>query len=428
MRYPTRTGSLVMAFFATLAVACGESGGGLAGAGGMAGQGGAAGVGGMGGGAGGIAGVPGAYALAYLAEQERPDFQDLYVGRTNGTDNYRVNHELDAERGRVLAFAWSPDGTRVAYLADDNPFIGPACPTCSQELFTSQPDGSDNRRVNGALVENGRVESFSWSPDGSRIAYLATQDTDDIPELYTDTATGADNQKINGVLSVGDSVGEYHWSPDGSRLAYLVHRAGDDVREVYSNAAEGGDEQRVNPALPANRQVRSFLWSPAGTRIAYTADQDTAGLFELFTSAPDGSENAKVNGELQPGSFGLRFSRYEWNSDGSLLAYQADETQIGAEELFTAAPDGSERNKVNPELPGGASLSGFAWSPDGLRIAYVADQDTLSVRELYVSAPDGTANQKINTKLPEGGFGFVSGFRWSPDGGRRSVGALHQSP
>ena len=93
-----------------------------------------------------------------------------------------------------------------------------------------------------------------------------------------------------------------------------------------------------------------------------------------------------------------------------------------------AAPDGSNWHKVNPELPVGADVSGFAWSPSASTIAYVADQDTVAVRELYVSASDGTENHKINAALPDGGFGFVTGFRWSPDGGRIAYLADQDAP
>ena len=96
MRPLALVGALATVSLALFAAACGDSQSGAAAMGGSAGRGGSGavgGIGGQGGGAGGFPGAPGAYLLAYLAEQERADFADLYAGRTNGADNQRVNHE-----------------------------------------------------------------------------------------------------------------------------------------------------------------------------------------------------------------------------------------------------------------------------------------------------------------------------------------------
>ena len=52
--------------------------------------------------------------------------------------------------------------------------------------------------------------AFAWSPDGSRIAYVAAQDSNS-EELYSSTADGvANNVKLSG----GGTVDSFLWSPD----------------------------------------------------------------------------------------------------------------------------------------------------------------------------------------------------------------------
>src|SRR5690606_35364589 len=62
----------------------------------------------------------------------------------------------------IHAATWSPDGTRSAYLAD----------TSGRLQLWMQPAGGGNAVQLTALPDR-RVTGFRWSPDGSRIAFLA---------------------------------------------------------------------------------------------------------------------------------------------------------------------------------------------------------------------------------------------------------------
>jgi Tol biopolymer transport system component len=113
--------------------------------------------------------------------------------------------QLTKSETAINNFAWSDDGHSIAYLATE-----PA-PPVSKERKEYMGDFEVVRReysfnhiwtfnvsdaFNGPLVGKQRtkkkefsVESFSWSPDGSRIAFSATINPDLMPGNYRRRAT-----------------------------------------------------------------------------------------------------------------------------------------------------------------------------------------------------------------------------------------------
>ncbi|WP_211227230.1 hypothetical protein, partial [Saccharospirillum impatiens] len=66
--------------------------------------------------------------------------------------------------------------------------------------------------VSGPLVSaNSDVVDFQWSPDSSRLAYRADQDTDGVNELYSSLAAGGDNVKVSGPLVTNGDVFDFSW-------------------------------------------------------------------------------------------------------------------------------------------------------------------------------------------------------------------------
>ena len=92
-------------------------------------------------------------------------------------------------------------------------------------------------RIPAAPPPGTTVEFFAWAPDASRIAYVADQEADLVFELFTSLAAGGGNVKVSGPMVVGGSVSgsplgndpyappRFAWAPDSSRLAYLANQA-----------------------------------------------------------------------------------------------------------------------------------------------------------------------------------------------------------
>jgi WD40 repeat protein len=161
--------------------------------------------------------------------------------------------------------AWSPDGTRIAYLS--RPTNG-----LDATLRTVRPDGTDDRQLGTTLYY---VRPADWSPDGRQIA--ATRN--DFTVVVVDATTGDVTRAIGPGMSPT-------WSPDGRRLAFAANGI------TISNA--DGSNQRVIPFT-----AYEPAWSPDNDWIAVQAG-------DIYLIAPDsivhlGSRDSTVIHHFVPG-------------------------------------------------------------------------------------------------------------------------------
>ena len=108
---------------------------------------------------------------------------------------------------------------------------------------------------------------------------------------------------------------------------------------------------------------------------------------------------------------------FKISPDGTRVAYRADQDFLNRIELYVAAMDGSNVDKINPPMIANGDVEEYQWSPDGTQVVYTADAEQDEVDEVYLADADGGNHAKIN--------GFVGGppamvelfdIQWSPDG------------
>jgi dipeptidyl aminopeptidase/acylaminoacyl peptidase len=155
-------------------------------------------------------------------------------------------------------WAWSPTQDQLAFVARTRH---------GAELVLLDPATSKRTSI---VATQGAIPALAWSPDGSMIAYVANEPTQ--PSRIFLVRPGANPEGIGGpsisfaccsldAINVFDNL---VWSPDGTRLALSTERDGLTVVPI-----DGSSERTVSDGHP-----QSFAWSPDGREIAFMAGRD----------------------------------------------------------------------------------------------------------------------------------------------------------
>lgn len=226
------------------------------------------------------------------------------------------------------------------------------------------------------------------------------------PGLYVIDPGDADVGRLTSHPSDTDAT----WSPDGSRIAFV--RFDGDGWGLHVMAADGTEVRRLAPAASlVDASDTDPAWSPDGTRVAFSrggreASAET-GEADIYTVSPDGTDLERLTeGPAIEGA-------PTWSPDGSRIAFVAYDLALGGEPPSPTRLTIMRTDGTGLIEPGVEDVEGPAWSPDGSEIAYV-DTDAGSIMGIR---PDGSGQRRIvDAAGLVGGAHLVSDVAWSPDG------------
>jgi Tol biopolymer transport system component len=308
---------------------------------------------------------------------------------------------------------WSPDGSRIAFrLLLDAPGINVMNRDGTRlTRLTHLPEPAWQRDW-GQPTRDG----FAWSPDGTRIAFTSPVGTDGpggskSSSLYVVDTSDGRLTELTGPNATGGAFPPIAWSPDGSQIAF-ARITGPFRRSTNSLVvmdADGTDEVILVQVELAD--LGPLTWSPDGSRIAFmrssTMERNEDGAGGLWSVNPNGTDLQQIATYPWAGPSEVRAvldGPFDWSSDGSWIATLGGPR--GGGEIRLLAADGSEERVISEPGPGKEHwINHFAWSPDGSQLVFSGDGEAIAESpptwdppSIYVVNADGT------------------GLRWLADG------------
>jgi putative Ig domain-containing protein/WD40 repeat protein len=133
--------------------------------------------------------------------------------------------------------------------------------------------------------------------------FLSDRDTTGVNELFLTEiggASGAKPLRLSASLPAGGNVSTYAWSPDGSKVLYLARQSSGGAEELWvASLAKPGTAQRVSaPGVNVSRMV----WLTVGNVGAYMTNTGIAYLVDLSGTTPGASKEAVQESTYEPGT------------------------------------------------------------------------------------------------------------------------------
>ena len=237
------------------------------------------------------------------------------------------------------------------------------------ELHSILPDGSDERLI---PTPPGLPWLPAWSRDGSRLAVAIFPSGKGDRAIWVMNEDGSDAHRIGSA----DNVSVPSWSPDGSTIAYSATNEG--RTEIHLVAPDGtGDRVIHQENAEGTYAIFSAKFSPDGREILF--DRGTESGFDIFVMDVDGTDVRRLT------NTGTDYDPH-WSPDGSQIAFTRED---GARSnIYVMNADGTNVRQLTDDGDGVTNLYP-EWAPDGTAIAYVGGV-TGGPGVLKVMNPDGS--------------------------------------
>jgi dipeptidyl-peptidase-4 len=298
-------------------------------------------------------------------------------------------HKLGGHSGSLLYAKLSPDGTRAAYVRENNLYVEEIRSGVIRQL-TSDGTGTIINGTSDWVYEEEFYlrDGFQWSPDGQRIAYFQF-DQSGVPEFslinYTDSLypvitrypypkAGQTNASVRiGVVPASDGPTVWVQAPGDPRNSYIprIDWAANSREVIFQHLNRLQNTNDVMLADAATGKVRrmfrdqddawvdvndSFAWLEQGMRLLFTSERD--GWRHAYAVSREGDARLITNG-----SFDL-VSISAVDEAGGWLYYIASPDRATQRKLYRSRLDGGGKpERVTPaDMPGTHT---YNISPDG---------------------------------------------------------------
>ena len=275
------------------------------------------------------------------------------------------------------------------------------------------------------LTTDGRYNANpDWSPDGSKIVYDGWSTTSGPRIQVMDTDESTDDSEVLSApcLPDIDCYGDFQpsWSPDGTRIAFVSSRPSADGTENWSYQLFVMDALGEVGSVPATRltadvpdeesgaaiENSQVTWSPDGNRMAFLstgrgADQDSCDLWMMDSRDLDG-DGFGDNLQRLTSDESFNCDAFEdvspqWSPNSSLIAFTS--VRSGYFDIWVVNADDPTDLRNVTRTPDGYEDQP-SWSPDGTQVIFRSSSSgAYEVYSLPVPASVGRSAAPTPTQL-----------------------------
>ena len=227
----------------------------------------------------------------------------------------------------IISPAWSPDGTRLAYVS----FESQKPVVYVQNLVTRQRTVVANLR--------GSNSAPSWSPDGSRLAVALTPDG--FTQVYVVNADGSGLRQITRGSHIST---EPRFSPDSQHIYFTSDMSGSP--QIYQIGVNGGNLKRIT--FNGNYNITPRI-SPDGRHMAFIARRE--GRFQLYLMDLGNGQELRL-------SDSARDESPSFAPNGQFLMYATEVGRRGM--LSVVSTDGRVRQRISTQA---GDIREPSWGP-----------------------------------------------------------------
>lgn len=186
---------------------------------------------------------------------------------------------------------WSPEGSSLLFMSRD-PCYTDACENFQWDLHVVDPDGTDERNL---TESDEREYHHAWSPDGSRVAYVRESTRRDgmDAEIWVIKTDGTGARQLT---DSPQSTWAPAWSPDGETIAFteIVDSEGYEWRIGVVDVDSGETRTLTDSESNAGEPT----WSPSGEFLAFTmfdhVPNTQTSSYDIYSIRPDGTELTRL--------------------------------------------------------------------------------------------------------------------------------------
>ena len=256
-----------------------------------------------------------------------------YINKSNGRYALRIADAdganpltMVSSKEPIISPSWSPDGSKIAYVSFEKK---------KPIIFVQSLSGQRTVLANF----KGNNSAPAWAPDGNKLAIVLTYGANS--QVYTINVDGSGLQQITKSSAIDT---EPTWSNDGQWIYFSSDRGG--KPQIYKVSSSGGEPQRVTFEGSYNVSPR---FSPDGKSLAMI--RNDGGKFRVALQD-------LASGQVQILSEGSQDESPSFAPNGRLLLYATRTGGHGA--LAAVSADGRVKQSLNES---GGDIREPAWGP-----------------------------------------------------------------